>query len=613
MIQNTGTTDAEASVEAAAESMTHEMPSSFIYSVPTDEDVVRFDPKKCPWNALRDVIYAEQNTNMNRLDICKALKTLYPDEVQFQNMSVGDVEKMAQWWKDPAYPYRYRPLFCGSQSYENIGLRLKHALSPPKTPKPLAAAPVKPMRTASTREEVANTPLPPRHPPRDSIFTTDGSQNPEKPGTDQSDHAEAAEQRAIPKPRKVKTKDDLKNEVTRQIPSNTNRFKISSNRRSAKPLLQSAKAATYCGERSLNPTNHDRVSTRWLAEGNSVPELGSLPSHLPVAESSNISTLQSKAQSGQKPMKQSLVLAPPPQLIGFYSVKYSELSAKSNSNTRLESGHNPSPTSWNHSTLPNSPLRSPSSSHPAKRQALGEKPTNIWQRSGVGCEQLPSINSLFPSEHWENLCLKTPTASPCRMAGQDKNQIIVADQGAYPVNIYGRQDRAVLLPALELSTPSIPSLSSSSAVSPSSPIAGGPRMTHPSTPSPNSVTPSESVVRKSCSEGVLKPLPVIHSDFGVRKRYSEGSLKFTPAACPWHAIRDVALARDRMNLTEEQIALLLSHRYGQAYPALEQVTMEQVQELWESSRTCREALYTEQDCGVVEQQLWNDLRALGLN
>ena len=137
-------------------------------------------------------------------------------------------------------------------------------------------------------------------------------------------------------------------------------------------------------------------------------------------------------------------------------------------------------------------------------------------------------------------------------------------------------------------------------------------MTHPSTPSPNSVTPSEFVVRKSYSEGILKPLPANYSDFGVRKRYSEGSLKFTPAACPWHAIRDVALARDRMNLTEEQIALLLSHRYGQAYPALEQVTMEQVQELWESSRTCREALYTEQDCGVVEQQLWNDLRALGL-
>ena len=37
-----------ASVKAAAESMTHETPSSFKCSVPTDKDVVRFDPKQCP-------------------------------------------------------------------------------------------------------------------------------------------------------------------------------------------------------------------------------------------------------------------------------------------------------------------------------------------------------------------------------------------------------------------------------------------------------------------------------------------------------------------------------------------------------------------------------------
>lgn len=311
-------------------------------------------------------------------------------------------------------------------------------------------------------------------------------------------------------------------------------------------------------------------------------------------------------------MKQSLVLAPPPQLTGLYSVKYSELSAKSNSNTRRESGHNPSPTRRDHSTPLHSPSRSPSSSHPPKRQALGEKPTNVCRRSGVGCEQLPSLNSLFPSQQWENLCLKPPTTGPCHRAGQDINQMTFAGQGAYPHNVYGRQNRSALLPPLALSTPSIPSLSSSNAVTPISPIAGRSRKTYPPTPSSNSVTSSDFIVRKSYSERTLKPLPANHSDFGVRKRYSEGSLKFSSIACPWHAIRDVALARDRMKITEEHIALLLSHRYGQAHPSLKQVTMEQVQELWEFSRTRREALYTEQDCGVVEQELWNDLRALGL-
>ena len=71
---------------------------------------------------------------------------------------------------------------------------------------PIAGTPAKPRRTASPREEVANIPLPPRHPPRDSIFTTDGSQKSEKPEIGRSDHAEAAKQRAIPKARKVKTK-----------------------------------------------------------------------------------------------------------------------------------------------------------------------------------------------------------------------------------------------------------------------------------------------------------------------------------------------------------------------------------------------------------------------
>ena len=59
-----------------------------------------------PWDTLRDVIYAEQNTNLDRLDICKALKSLYPEEVQFQDMSVWDVEKMAE---GPSVPIPLSP------------------------------------------------------------------------------------------------------------------------------------------------------------------------------------------------------------------------------------------------------------------------------------------------------------------------------------------------------------------------------------------------------------------------------------------------------------------------------------------------------------------------
>ena len=595
-------------MKAAAEPMTHEKPSAFKWRVSIDKDVVRFDPTQCPWNALRDVMYAKHNTNMNRVDIRKALKALYPDEEQIQNMSSGDVDKMVQWWKDPTYPYRHRPLFCGPQSYEKIGLRLRHALSPPKTPKPLAAAPVEPMRTVSPPKKLAGIPLPPRDHPRDSIFTTEGSTKPEKPETRQSDGPEAAKQRAG----KVKTKDDLRNEVTRQqaltLSTNTNSFKVPSNRRSTNQRLQNSKAATYCGEHSANTANYYGNSTHSHVEDQLTSDLESPPY---LQGRSNGLTLQSKAQSQEKPMKQSLMLAPPPQLIETYSVKYPELSAKSKPNTRPESG-TPPPTYWNCSAPPHSSSRSPSSSRPAKRQALGEKPANVWHHNGLECQQLPSINYLFPSEHWENLRLKTLTTGPCRIAGQDKNQIIVTDQRAYPPSIYGQQDRPVILPPLELNTPSIPSLSSSSAVTPTSPTARGLRMTYPFTPSPVSVPPPDLVVRKSYSEGRLKLPLVIHSGSGVRKRNSEGSLKFTPAACPWHAIRDVALARDRMDLTEEQIALLLSHRYGQAYPSLKQIAMEQVQELWEYSRTCRDALYTERDCEVVEQQLWNDLRTLGL-
>ena len=616
MAQDTHTTDGESPSKEASEATIHETPSSFKRSAPTDKNIVDFDPKQCQWNALRDVIYAKQNTNMSRLDICRALKVLYPDEMQFHNMSSMDIEKMAQWWNDPLYPYRHRPLFCGSESYENLGLRLKHALSPTKTARPLAAAPVTPTRTVPPRKKLADIPIPPRHPPRNSMFTTGGSTNPEKTETRRSYDLEAAKQRAVSKRRKVKTKDDFKNEVTRQQSltrsTNTKIFKITSDPKSTKPLLQNNKASTYFAESSSNPANDYGHSTHSHAQHDSTSELGSLPYHLPLEGPSNAPTLQSKALFQQKPVKKSLMLGPPPQLIGFYSVEYPKLPAKSNPNIRSESGHNPSPMYWNYST-PHSPSGPSSNSHSAKRQALGEKPTNIWQRNGAGYEQLPSISSLFPSEHWngrENLCLNTSTADPRRIAGQEKNQIIATEHGVNPLQLYGRQARPVLLPPLELSTPSIPSLSSSSVVTPTSSMAEGSRMTCPSTPSLTPAPHSDFPVRKRYSEGTLKYLPLNLSAFAITKRYSASALKFSPSACPWLAIRDVALARDRMDLPKELIALLLSHRYGNAYPFLKQVTMDQVQELWEASRTCRKALYTEQDCGWVEQRLENDLRIL---
>ena len=635
MARNTRITEGEASGKEAAESTVHETPSSSRCSAPAHKDV-DFDPKQCLWEALRDVIYAKQNTNMSQLDICRALKVLYPDEIQFQNMSSQDAEKMAQWWSDPSYPYRHRPLFCGPMSYQYLGLRLKQALSPPKTAKPLAAAPVTPMRTASPRKELAEIPLPPRHPPRGSIFTTEGSPRLEKIKTHRSYHREAAKQRAVPEKRDLKMRDDSKNEVTRQQSltrsTDTKGFKIRSNPKPAKPLLEKNKVSTYCGESSSNSTNDYEDPTHSHAEKNLTSELGSLRSHLPEEGFSNATTIQSEAQLQQKPMKQSLVLAPPPQLmcfpssppvtgiptynkgLGIHSVKY-PVPAKSNPNTRVLSGHNAPPTNGNYSTPPHSPSRLSPNSHPAKRQALGVKPTNIWQLNGAGHKQLPSISSLFSSEHWiggESLSLKNSTAELCRTAGQDKNQIITTGHGANPPHFFELQNRPVLLPPLELSTPSVPSLSSSSLVTPTNSTAEGSTMAYPSTPSPTPITHSDFVVRKRYSEGTLKFFPVNHSDSVVRKRCSEGTLKFSPAACPWLAIRDVALARDRMNLTKEQIALILGHRYGEAYPFLKQVTVDEVQELWESSRMCREALYTERDCGAVEQQLQNDLRTLGL-
>ena len=606
------TTNEEAFGTEAAEATIHETPSSFKGNAPTNKNA-EFDPEQCQWVAIRDVIYAKHNTDMNPLDICRALKVLYPDDMQFQNMSSQDIEKMAQWWNDPSYPYRHRPLFYGPKSYESVGLRLKHALSPPETAKPLAAAPVTPIRTASPLEKLADIPLPPRHPPRDSIFTTEGSPNPKKTETRRSHDREAAKERGVAKLRKVKTKDILKDYVKRQQSTNCsiniNGLKI------ATPPLQNNKESTYSAESSTKPASDHRHSAHLHTEDYSTSVLGNSPHHLPVKDSPIEPTLQSEAISQAKTIKPSLVLPLPPQLAGFYSLEYLKLLAKSKPNKRSESRNNLSPTYGNHSTPPHSPSVASFDSHPAKRRALGEKPTNVWQRNGEGYEQLPSISSLILPEHWigvENLCLKSQIAGPSHIAGQKANQIITNRHEANSLPLTRKQDRPVLSPPLELPTPSVPSLSSSTAITPTSSFTEGSTMTCPSTPSLPPLIHSDFIVRKRYSEGTLKYVSPYPSTSVLRKSKTENTLKFSPSACPWLAIRDVALAQDKMNLPNEQIALLLSHRYGKAYPLLKQVTSEQVQELWEFGRTCREALYTEQDCGMVEQQIRNDLRILGL-
>ena len=621
MARSTHNTVGEASGKAAAEATTLETPSSFKRSAPTDNNIAEFDPKKCPWNALRDVIYAKHNTNMNPQDICSALKVLYPDETQFHDLSSMDIEKMVQWWNDPSYPYRHRPLFCGWKSYENLGLRLKHALSPPRPARPLAAATVTPMRTASPRKKIEDIPLPPRSPPCNSVFTIEGSTRPEMTETRRSYDPEAAKQCTVSKARRVNTKHDFEDGITRQRflthSTNTKSLRILSSHTPAKPLSPNDRASTYCSERSSNPANIEGHPTHPLAKKDSTSELGSRPYHFSVDGSSNAPTLQSGAQLHLRSVKKSLVLPPPPQLMGCYSVEYPHLHADSKLNTRPEPGRSSSPANWNYSTPPHFPSGFSSNSRPAKRQALAEKLTDPWQRNGAVYEQLPSISSLFPPEHRKGReipGLRISTPGPVRTAGQEKNQITTTEDGTDALYSYGWQDRPVLLTALGLRTPSIPFLSSSSAVTLTSSCTEESTLTYPSTPLP-SLTPlthSAFVIRKRYSEGTLKYLPANSSTSTIREQYSEGALEFSASACPWHAIRDVALAQDRMNVTKEQIALLLSHRYGTAYPFLEQVTTEQVQEMWECSRVCREPLYTEQDCGVVEQQIRNDLRILGL-
>ena len=80
-------------------------------------------------------------------------------------------------------------------------------------------------------------------------------------------------------------KQSYKNEVTRQqalkLSTNTKSFKIPSDRRSAKPLLQNSRASTYCGN-SSNPTNDYGVAIQSHAEGDSTLELGSPPYHIPL-------------------------------------------------------------------------------------------------------------------------------------------------------------------------------------------------------------------------------------------------------------------------------------------------------------------------------------------
>lgn len=63
-----------------------------------------FDPKECPWQAPRDVVFMKQQLGLKTPDICKVLKVRYKNHPQMQIMVSTDVNKMNDWWHDPTRP-----------------------------------------------------------------------------------------------------------------------------------------------------------------------------------------------------------------------------------------------------------------------------------------------------------------------------------------------------------------------------------------------------------------------------------------------------------------------------------------------------------------------------
>ena len=100
-----------------------------------------FDPKECPWQALRDVVFMKQQLGLKNLDICKVLKVRYESHPQIQIMVNTDVNKMNDWWHDPTRPNTHLPLNHGIKDYAELALSIKHDLRLPRPTLNIAPAP----------------------------------------------------------------------------------------------------------------------------------------------------------------------------------------------------------------------------------------------------------------------------------------------------------------------------------------------------------------------------------------------------------------------------------------------------------------------------------------
>lgn len=105
-----------------------------------------FDPKECPRQAPRDVVFRKQQLGLKTPDICKVLKVRYENHPQMQIMVNTDVNKMNDWWHDPTPPDLHHPLNYGIKDSAELASSIKHDLRLPRpilniVPAPAPSAP----------------------------------------------------------------------------------------------------------------------------------------------------------------------------------------------------------------------------------------------------------------------------------------------------------------------------------------------------------------------------------------------------------------------------------------------------------------------------------------
>lgn len=93
--------------------------------------------------------------------------------------------------------------------------------------------------------------------------------------------------------------------------------------------------------------------------------------------------------------------------------------------------------------------------------------------------------------------------------------------------------------------------------------------------------------------------------------YNKGDIPFDPQTCPWHALRDAIFGRNEMDLSRDQVCLLLRHRYGAEYPCVRTLTVENVVSMWDFCDGSGRVLYEQNERGMmqIEAELRGDLKA----